>query len=571
MKRLFCVVLVLNILHQSLAYSQSSVSVDIKYETPSISNLSEAFANFGNKIKTTNGAEAALDTYKSSALQIVAITLAYIGPRVWKEGWYNNYEAITKAIVSSAERKLESEMGLKNRLGNMIADTVINAAIDAISEYAEQSVSGKIEIGGIKINASDAAKELTWLAMKEAYAWSKGPTTDNLVDQFGILYDVSKKNYKAWWDAYNAYRGLGVSTASNVVYSIYARYAVKYLKEENSIQRKNIINEMKSQLTSALKQYNDACQAAWVDRGQCGMADYVNTMAGDLEISLIRAGIEKFGTTIPVPPPTCITASCTNDPLKDNLTTQTQPTKIDHFGAIAGVDGVNRYSDDRGFFLPQRVTPTDGKTPAYTNGETINIETFANDGVTKIQVGTGRVTVDAGYIYSAWGEWNGTLTGTDSNTGASTRINRGYFVVGVPTTPSEFNGLKGTATYSGSLKGDYFSPQTGAVSPGAITGSAFLSADFDQKTMNGRFNMFLNNSLWANGTLNQTALDTFGGNLKGFQTTFVPERDNQGNVVSQGGAWGGLYGPKAQEAGGAFYYSRYGDGVAEGIWRAKKQ
>lgn len=268
---------------------------------------------------------------------------------------------------------------------------------------------------------------------------------------------------------------------------------------------------------------------------------------------------------------TCVAAPCTDTnlivvtPTTPNLPRppQPQPTNRDHEGMFSGL-----HSSIRSTFMItsavdglSRPIPPVGATE-YRNGEQITLRVLNN--LEQLATVQGITRVESDYQYTAWGEWSGSINFRNDGIAPPnvTTFNRGYFIVGRPTTEAEGRGLSGSATYNGRLVGDYAQSGGGPVQVGAVTGAMALTANFSNRTIDGRFNMFMGGTLWATPRMTSTSITTYN-NFSG------PLVDGGGGNIT-----GRFYGPQANEVGGSFYFFRQpGPGVigggATGIFLAR--
>ncbi len=178
-------------------------------------------------------------------------------------------------------------------------------------------------------------------------------------------------------------------------------------------------------------------------------------------------------------------------------------------------------------------------------------------------------TIDGQYSYTAWGAWNGDWDIPDSGPGDN--IKQGYFVVGNPTILTDLIPKIGSAQYNGSLAGDHTSG-TGVVTPGAITGTVSINANFNSMILDANLTMNKNSSLWATHTFNNVNI----------QALALPGSTDKALIIKQSESTGqydaamiGIFnGPLANEVGGNWSYNRppssgNTEGAA-GIFRAKR-
>ena len=174
---------------------------------------------------------------------------------------------------------------------------------------------------------------------------------------------------------------------------------------------------------------------------------------------------------------------------------------------------------------------------------------------------TVQTQIDTNYSYLALGEWNGDgRTLTNEHTGEVFNVDHGHYVFGLSTKsyPGGEIPKTGTATYNGSLRGDYITG--GTISRNSIGGSITLNANFGSQTMSGNLSATRNGSAWASATFDGFSIDA--------------DAEFWGNLTVTGGGFGvlegHLYGPNAEEIGGGFSINNpSGDlGSVSGVFRA---
>ena len=266
----------------------------------------------------------------------------------------------------------------------------------------------------------------------------------------------------------------------------------------------------------------------------------------------------------------CSTGSCT-PPVTRGL----QPT----VGAITGIAiGLNTGS----LVHEDLELPASVKAP-LTGGEVISapLKTFTAPDVVVKSDGNlvTNVVVDPGFKYTAWGEWNGTVTVTvnDPETGPQTAtVNRGFAVFGNPTPTDVVMAKTGSATYTGPVLADVVVQGTSGaavVQPGAVGGTVNLTANFTARTISGGFDLTKNTTTWANPVFSGIPMDfnkNVGGTITaGFKGTMAdPSMPNSFGEIT-----GAFLGPKAEETGGAFSFVKTvgpDAGIANGIFRGRQ-
>jgi hypothetical protein len=234
-----------------------------------------------------------------------------------------------------------------------------------------------------------------------------------------------------------------------------------------------------------------------------------------------------------------------------------QAASVPWVGGVGGID-TSLDAPNLGLFFTFAKA---GQTAPPVAGSAVQLQSansFLN-GTTSPATLDGIVRVEAGYQYTAWGEWNGSLTFQDGS--REIKINRGYFVLGQTTPENVVSSKTGTASYTGTLHGDFAPlPGQGAIQTGAITGNVQLAADFGSRTIGGQFNMALNGASWASAQANGTFQS--GGGIVGFSGSLA----SFGSPNSFGGFGGFFYGPNAQEIGGGFsYFKGAGNSGVQGL------
>lgn len=186
---------------------------------------------------------------------------------------------------------------------------------------------------------------------------------------------------------------------------------------------------------------------------------------------------------------------------------------------------------------------------------------------------TGNITatavVDSGFQYTAWGEWNGTVT-ISYGEGGSYTANRGFAVFGSLTPSATVAGKTGSATYTGPVLADFI-PDGSNTPSGVVGGTATITANFSSQTVSGSLALSRNSQPWANPTFSNLPINPNsigGGAGAGYEGTL------NGSGYSFGYISGGFLGPNAQETAGHFTFGRFigepGDGIAHGIFRGRQ-
>ena len=184
---------------------------------------------------------------------------------------------------------------------------------------------------------------------------------------------------------------------------------------------------------------------------------------------------------------------------------------------------------------------------------------------------TATAVVDAGFQYTAWGEWNGSITVSNGEGGTYT-ANRGFAVFGSLTPSATVAGKTGSASYSGPVLAD-FVPEGSTTPNGVVGGTINMTANFSNQTVTGNLALTRNSQPWANPVFNNLPINLnsiAGGVGAGFEGAL--------NATGAGNSFGyingGFLGPNAQETAGYFTFGRFtggpGDGFAHGIFRARQ-
>lgn len=177
------------------------------------------------------------------------------------------------------------------------------------------------------------------------------------------------------------------------------------------------------------------------------------------------------------------------------------------------------------------------------------------------RAGIVQASVQGKYDYTAWGEWNGSINVHNNGTDQNTEFRRGLFVVGEPTPSSFISQQTGTATYSGSVIGDYGSQSTGVI-PNSVTGTVALGVDFDQRRLRGNLNLSGPNSFSANADIT-AGFENVGNNGVGYGG--VLNANNGSGHIN-----GTFFGPTASETGGSFSFFNNSGENATGIFHAQQ-
>lgn len=214
---------------------------------------------------------------------------------------------------------------------------------------------------------------------------------------------------------------------------------------------------------------------------------------------------------------------------------------------------------------------------AYEGGKTVDSFTIhAGDKInnllkSKVNINISKINSpitnvgfnSSGYDYTAWGEWNGNGRIYTDQSGHMFNIDHGHYTVGLAT--DRYPGGKmpstGTATYNGTLHGDYIST-TGDIERNAIGGTISLNANFSNNTIGGTLNATKGGSSWATASTGSMSIhgDSYYNN----------------NLNINGGGTGGLEGsfngPNAEETSGGFWLSTSSGtpGNAAGVYTAKQ-
>jgi hypothetical protein len=229
-----------------------------------------------------------------------------------------------------------------------------------------------------------------------------------------------------------------------------------------------------------------------------------------------------------------------------------------HIAYIAKNGNDYRYDDDP-------VTTIDGNS-RFDPMEELSEETLNNTiSITPSEPSEANPDVE-GYKYTAWGTWaQSGLVMTANNGEEFNLIGTGHYVIGQPTLNMP---TSGTATYNGSIQGDYISSyfnggEAGIVESNAISGTINITADFGDSSVNANMQANRNGTPWAE--VNTT------GNI---YDNYFDNDGNSNNVVTGGGnakISGTFFGTNADEVGGGFSIDKLHDdgGAATGVFRAK--
>ncbi len=119
----------------------------------------------------------------------------------------------------------------------------------------------------------------------------------------------------------------------------------------------------------------------------------------------------------------------------------------------------------------------------------------------------------------------------------------------------------GTAEYSGNIVGDYMNTKDKTFEQSSITGNIKLTANFEDRKINGTMDMKHNGKDWATATIEPTRIYE---NAKYHSDVILNNSDSKGWLS------GAFYGKNAEETGGAFNIDK-GTEHTSGTFRAKKQ
>jgi len=170
-----------------------------------------------------------------------------------------------------------------------------------------------------------------------------------------------------------------------------------------------------------------------------------------------------------------------------------------------------------------------------------------------------QATIDPGYQYAAWGEWNASLPlGLPST---------GYWVAGKSPDYDVIYARTGSAHYDGKVIGDY-AKAPGTIIHGAITGDINLVADFDHDTVSGVMSLLYDGNPYAAPYFDDASINRETNydnqDVPSFNAELVDGAGGHGQIK------GDFYGPYAEEVGGNFQYFHQDGSKAVGIYRAKE-
>ena len=245
---------------------------------------------------------------------------------------------------------------------------------------------------------------------------------------------------------------------------------------------------------------------------------------------------------------------------------------------VAGLTGVGRYSDGSQTISFPFNTGLFPAGSASEIGAAFGSNGTFSDGQNSVTT-SGSITLSPassqGYQYTSWGEWSGNvqIAVTTSSGSQSVSLDRGQYVYGSLTPSDVVANLRGGATYSGTVRGDYIASSGSAVA-GGIGGSIALNADFTSRTVSGSLALTRGGQSWSAPVFSSVplTLGIYGGSGAGFNGSLT---GTSGSSVTGFGLIGGAFaGPNAEEALGTFTYVRStgssSDGLAAGVFQARK-
>ena len=270
------------------------------------------------------------------------------------------------------------------------------------------------------------------------------------------------------------------------------------------------------------------------------------------------------------------TSLCSNGDCTPVTVTQVSPT-------VGLVTGIVRFPGGAADWFSLGLTLPSTTNAPLVNGDIVsalpeskgaNIYTFTAAGNV-----TATLVVDPGFKYTAWGEWNGNLTGiVDAGPGTppgapSEPVTRGFALFGNPTSADVIAARTGTATYSGPVLAD-FSPKVGGgfgpTVPGAIGGTVTITANFDTNTVSGGLNLAMSGDPWAAPVFASLPITTHA--ISGQNVMFAGAFSNP-SAAGAGSVEAVFMGPAGEEVAGRFEYLKTTgsatDGLASGIVRGK--
>ena len=184
------------------------------------------------------------------------------------------------------------------------------------------------------------------------------------------------------------------------------------------------------------------------------------------------------------------------------------------------------------------------------------------------------------FNYMSWGTWDQTTPAQTRamDNGEVAMLSGGHWVRGLATRDIP---KQGSATYSGSLAGDYRSgdmsiPVTDIViEKGTMSGTVTLNANFVTEKISGTLNVLHNNAPWIDASFTNGDLHRDYGYFNvGGGPNSNPKTPMTGHNVNFGYVNGYFYGEAEampQEAGGVWMINHKDNSSGAGIFRAKKK
>ena len=532
---------------------------------------------FNEILNVLSDSKTGINLAKDTALPIERIIQA-VSPSLSKK----QLKEATKAIGKSLQRNFDSLP--KNSVGavkGLAIDLVLDAVIDGVSVEL-----GKLANGS---KSSIALEGLSWLAMHQAKVAlaCKGNAVSCAVGQSLLLVKVGGRVKEEGGNAVKAYNQLARSKQIGKIIDnhVLAGYILNkangngneasrfkslyennlkidgYSTEEIAVIMARIFSEIDNNIVPNLDEESYKLYSAYYNNG-------------DFNQTTIEDNIDNYDEYIPPP-----SNNDNNDPKRETPVTtiiddnkrdgdvsdaeeqQNQDTNIQTLSGYA-----SSITNNKKYIYTSATTTNEAEITANSNlantiGTSATVEIRTDDGSSVVNtVTTNSLSTSDGsytYQYLGWGTHSG---GTINIDGSDDIIDHGSFIVGIPTRyyPDPVYPT-GTATYQGTLQGDYTSSGN-ANEHLAISGDITLTADFANNNLSTVIDAKKDGSAWATAR---------GSGITMNNGVF------QGNLTVDGGGSGSIggqcYGSSCSEMGGATQFSKTSgadQGNASAIWRA---
>lgn len=459
-------------------------------------------------------------------------------------------------------------------IGAVFVDFVADELMDRIASSHDGSVGGKVLAYTAAATANVMIKEVY------IYATSGGNQIKVLVGQASLLVDIAIKDIEALNEAIDAHQVAELASMRADMHEAYAEFYGDYLSATTDGERSSIVSQFEDRLqeigqdydisyshylgdhpliTSANpfgpgnldidgQRYNDPLPDTFADPRDTLTEEFdelaelfvqtLETSAPDIQDDLVQDIIEDAE---PEPEPRVTLRGVLTATGDDGITTGYTTSNAGIAGPISSGSTLLRYYGFQG-------AESDDPDAYYDVAS------------------AGSATRPSGYSHLYWGRWRGTSyePGGPGGCGQNgycgiTEYDGAYWLVGIPTTRSEFSLRSGSAYFDGRIRGDY---DTGSsIQRDAISGNVAFEVGFSTGDVTGRFDLNRNGTAW--NTLR------FSGSIyeRNGDTGITGDLVNVGEN-GQGWASGLFYGADASEVGGSFHFEDYGSGAATGIFYA---